>query len=404
MVRVLFVDDEPQILQGLRRMLRPLRDELDAEFAEGGAAALEALATGEFDAVVSDMRMPGVDGLTLLEDVRTRYPQMARIVLSGYSEQETLLRVAGLAHQYLAKPCDADALVAAIRSSVRFRGLLENHRLRRLVVAMHTLPSLPDIYYRLLEELRSRDPSIERVGELIGGDVAMTAKILQLVNSAFFGLPRHLNTPAEAARYLGTRVIHSLVLTAHVFSHFERATEGGIELQSLWDHSQRVGRWAAAILAAEGQSADASANALIAGMLHDVGKVVLIANVPETYAKVLEQTDEEGCGLLEVERRAVGATHAEVGAYLLGLWAIPEAVVETLAYHHEPSLAGHTALSPLTAVHVADIFAHEASPGGRPAAAPLDEGYLAAFGGIETLDRWRSVCGADTREDQVLPA
>lgn len=383
MARVLFVDDEPHVLEALRHALDSVRSEFEAEYADGGAAALALLGRSEFDAVVTDIRMPGMDGIALLEEVEERYPRAARVVLSDYAEHQLLLRAVGLAHQCLPKPCDPGLLLAAVRSSLHLHELLANDRLRRLVSMMPSLPSLPEAYFELLAEVRRPEPSMERIGQTIARDLAMTARIVQLANSAHFGLAHRVSTPTEAATYLGTRSIQALVLSTHVFSYFEHTHLGGINLAELWEHSLHVGSRAAAICAGDGLAHEAQVDALLGGVLHDVGRVVLVANLAETYGHAREAVQAEGCTLLEAERERVGATHAEVGAYLLALWGLPPTVVETIAHHHEPSLAGAAASRPsppsmppmgsstsCAATRVRDPQLPSTRPGSRASVAP----------------------------------
>lgn len=396
MIRVLFVDDEPAVLQGIRRMLHPERAVIEARTAESGPAALELLAQQEFDVVVSDMRMPGMDGAELLGRVAEAYPGAVRIVLSGYAEQGAALRAAGSAHQYLAKPCEPASLVSALRRTARFRDFIASERLRVIVTTLPSLPSLPELYVQIVGELNAPDSSTDRIGAVIGRDVAMTAKILQLVNSAFFGLPRKVATPAEAVRMLGVRTIQALVLSTHVFSQFEGPKEGAALLRSLWEHSLRVGEYTAAICASADTAREARAVALIAGMLHDVGRVILAHNFPERSVEVSRVARETVSRLLDVERDAFGATHCEVGACLLGLWAIPEAVVEAIAFHHEPALAEPREPFPLVAVHVSNYLAHIVD--GGMASAGLDTATVERFGGESLVAEWAAVCGVSLGE------
>ena len=220
-MRVIFVDDEPNILSGLRRILRPLRKEWEMVFEEGGEPALATLESAPCDVVVSDMKMPGMDGAEFLSKVREKYPASIRIALSGETDSHMIYRCVQHAHQYLAKPCDADALVSAVKRAFSLRKLMRDEKLEAIVANMTSLPSLPEQYEQIMQELQSEDPSLQTVGEIIEGDVAMSAKILQLVNSAFFGLARHMSSPSEAAMYLGVDVLKSLVLTTGVFSQFE---------------------------------------------------------------------------------------------------------------------------------------------------------------------------------------
>jgi len=216
--RVLFVDDEPRILDGLKRMLRHMRDEWEMSFVESGEAALKVLESARFDVVVSDMRMPGMDGAELLTRVMERYPQIVRIVLSGHADKEMILKTVRPAHQYLSKPCDPEKLRSTVARASALRGLLADELLKQLVSQMSTLPSAPSLYNEVMNELRSGEGSVQRVGEIVSKDVGMTAKILQVVNSAFFGVPRHVESPAQAVSLLGLETIKALALSAQVFS------------------------------------------------------------------------------------------------------------------------------------------------------------------------------------------
>ena len=244
MKTLLFVDDEPNVLQGLQRQLRPLRAEWDMYFVEGGQKALDFLATRPVDIVVSDMMMPGMDGEQLLLEIVKRHPQTIRIILSGHSEREAALRLVGPAHQYLSKPCDANELRQAITRAFALRTLLDNDRLKRLVNRIRTLPTLPASQNQLAEELQKESPSIERVGEIISHDLGMTAKILQIVNSAFFGLGQPVSNVSEAAIYLGLGTIHSLMLSVGIFSQFDQKICKTFSLEALARCS-----WTTAILA-----------------------------------------------------------------------------------------------------------------------------------------------------------
>ncbi len=191
--RVLFVDDEPKILEGLRRMLRPLRNEWEMSFVNSGQEALDILAQQPFDVIVTDMRMPAMNGAELLHEVRKRYPHMVRFVLSGQASQETMLRSIGPMHQYLSKPCDSGILKSTLTRSCQLRSILSNEKLHNLVSRIDWLPSLPSLYIEMVEELQKPEASTKILGKLISKDIAMSAKILQLVNSAFFGVRQHIS-------------------------------------------------------------------------------------------------------------------------------------------------------------------------------------------------------------------
>jgi HD-like signal output (HDOD) protein/CheY-like chemotaxis protein len=394
-IRVLFVDDDPNVLQGLRRMLRAYRHEWDMAFAGDGGEALALLERERFDVIVSDMRMPGMDGAELLSRVQDLHPHMVRIILSGQSEKEEVMRALGPTHQYLAKPCEPQALQEAIGSVLQLREVLENEHLKGLVAQLHTVPSLPSVYREVVAELRSDDPSIQRIGQLIARDAGMTAKVLQLANSAFFSPARYITSTTDAAALLGTDTIQSLVLSAHVFKEFAGSRASGLGAEALAAHSLKVSLASRELCRVETATRAMCETALIAGMLHDLGKLVLAANMPTEYAEAIERARTEGLPMRETEALVLGASHAEVGAYLVGLWGLPHGLVEALAYHHAPSRCPPGGFSVLTAVHVANalINAHDASPGslGSPA---LDASYLDRLGLTSRLELWQERCAS----------
>lgn len=393
MRRILFVDDEPKVLEGLQRMLRSMRHKWEIEFAPGGAAALEALAQKPFDVVVSDMRMPGMNGAQLLTEVRKQHPQVMRIILSGYSDQEMIMKSVGPAHQYLSKPCDATHLKVTVERACALRDLLTNDSLQRLVSQIQLLPSLPSLYVELIGELQSSNASTKKVAEIIAQDLGMSTKILQLVNSAFFGLRQTVSSPAEAASLLGVDTIMSLVLSHQIFSQFSQAEVPGFSSTALWSHSLAVGVFSKRIAKAEDQEHKMTEDAFAAGLLHDSGKLVLAANLPSLYSEMLAQADAQNLTLVEAERKCFGAAHPEVGAYLLGLWGLPDTIVEAVAFHHDPSQCPAQSFSPLTAVHVANTLHHEALNVDRKADEyKPDLDYLTHLGLAERLPAWREVC------------
>lgn len=391
-MKILFVDDESNVLDGLRRTLRAMRQEWEMSFAGGGREALELMAREPFEVVVSDMRMPEMNGVQLLTEVMERYPEAIRIILSGYADESLIARSAGIAHQFLAKPCDCDQLAATVKSAVALRELLAGGALRRLISQIGTLPSLPSLYLEIVKELRAPDPSLRRVGEIIARDLGMTAKVLQLVNSAFFGLRRRVANAVEAASYLGLETIQSLVLSLHAFSQFDPAAAGALSADRLWSHSMRTARLAKRISESEGDTKGAGDEALTAGLLHDLGRLVLACRLPEQYGPILAGAGCDEGRLCTLEMENLGATHAEVGAYLLGLWGLPDTIVEIVAYHHRPKEKGPAHCLSLACVHAADALEAEArNGGGAEMRAYLDHDWLAGANLAQRLASWRAV-------------
>jgi putative nucleotidyltransferase with HDIG domain len=386
MRRILFVDDEPNVLKGMQRMLRGMRKEWDMHFVDSGTAALEMLAASKYDVIVSDMRMPGMDGAELLTQVRDLYPEMVRMVLSAYADHKAIMRTVRLAHQYIAKPCDADVLKSTIERSFMLKQHLDNEKLRRLISKMASFPGLPDTYARVTELLRDPDASIQAVAKVIGEDIGMTVKILQLVNSAFYGLARKVTSAEEAAVYLGIDTLRALVLTIGVFSGFEENAVSRQIVEDIYRHSMKTGALAKAIAAQEGMEKDRIEEAFMAGLLHDLGKLVMVHNMPRTYGRLLQATLDRNLTIHTAEMEIFGATHEQIGAYLAGLWGLPDAIVEAVAFHHAPEQCPSSGFDPLGAVHVADALAHAPAHAGETHSGSVTDRQRLSVSYLERLD------------------
>ncbi|GAB6037079.1 response regulator [Fundidesulfovibrio butyratiphilus] len=391
--KILFVDDEPFILDGLRLMLRDKRPEWDMAFVQGSEEALKLLDRFTIDVVVTDLRMPGLDGAGLLAVVRDRHPGTARIVLSGYSDQETSLRTVKLAHQYLSKPIPPETLKQAIAKALGLRHILGDPNLKHLILGIDSLPSLPPIYTRLTMALEDDNAPLSEIGDIISQDVGMSANILRLVNSAFFGLPAHVSSIHHAVNLLGTDTIRSLVLSLHLFSAFDQKKLPGFSLGAVWEHSTRVSGFAKTVAEVEGMDRILRDDCFIAGMLHDVGKLILAQSMPKEYATVLELADTEHLPMHLAEYRLLGSSHAEIGAYLINTWGFPDSIVETLCWHHTPERVDCAACTPLMAVAVANAYDHCLSlpQGVTPVGAP-EVPCIAKEEYMVHLSKWQNMC------------
>lgn len=385
--RVLFVDDEPLVLAGLRRMLHGMRKEWDMVFVQSGAEALTFMEDNAVDVVVSDMRMPGMNGAQLLNEVMKRFPRTVRLILSGHADQDLILKCVGSTHQYLSKPCDPEALRATVSRAIGLETSLKNERLQRLIARMENLPSIPSLYMEIVETINDPRASLVAVSDIIAHDIGMTAKILKLVNSAFFALRREISSPNQAVAYLGLDTIKSLVLSLNAFSQFESRQLEDLCLTTLWNHSLSTAAAAKRIAQVEGAGQKIADEAFVSGLLHDAGKAALAFNFPEEYGQALRDAEDHQVDRLGAEQCAFGATHADVGGYLLGLWGLPVPVVEAIALHHQPALTTDKTFTPLTAVHVANALAH-AGEETEPSPA-VDWEYLAELGLGDRIDVWR---------------
>lgn len=373
---IIFVDDEPNILKSFQRMLRDMRNEWDMVFVQSGEAALNLLNEKKFDVIVSDVLMPGMTGLELLDKVMNQHPQIVRIILSGHFDQDMTMGSVRLAHQSMHKPCKHEEVKATIQRAFLLQEELAGEELKELVAHMDRLPSLPILYDKIIDVLNSPDASMRKVGEIISMDIGMTAKVLQLVNSAYFGLRRHINTPVEAVVYLGMEQIKALVLSVHIFTHAE--TKGFCKnfLKDLWEHSFLTGLYAKTIAESEMLDKSFVDTAFTAGVLHDVGKLIFASSYPDSYDQIINRVKTEHLYFGELERESFKVTHSEIGAYLLSIWGLPDKIVEAVMFHHSPRLCISEEFSALTTVHVANVLSSRKVFRGQGIRTNYDMAYL----------------------------
>lgn len=271
--------------------------------------------------------------------------------------------------------------------------LLTNDPLKQLVAGLKTLPSVPELYQELTALLQSDDASLDKAAQIISKDMGMVAKILQVVNSPLYGLRATVSNPAQAVALLGLDTIKSLVLSRKVFEQFDQSKIPFFSLEVLWLHGMTVGTHAKAIAKDEGTDRNVQEESFTAGLLHDIGILILAANLPDKYTEMLATMQQCGSFDWETERSVLGCTHGELGGYLLGTWGLPDQVVEAVAFHHEPSRCTHTNFTPLAAVHVADVIEEEAETETRGLdPVPPDLDYLSAAGLAGNLPVWRAIC------------
>ncbi|MCC7492053.1 MAG: HDOD domain-containing protein [Fimbriimonadaceae bacterium] len=391
MKRIVFVDDEPNVLHGLRRMLRSWRDEWDLVFCETGEDALSALAAAPTQVLVTDMMMPQMDGAELVRLASEQHPETVRMVLTGHADPRRLFAVSGRVHQILAKPCDPDVLRSVIQRTVALQELYASPRLSALVGGAQAVPAMPRLYMELMDVLRQENSDAADVAGVIEQDPGMTAKILQWVNSPFFGLRHRVMAAEQAVALLGLETIRQLVLSAQVFTQFRVGDVPGFDAEFVAQHSLAVALQARAVAQAAKSKLQTCEDAFLAGLLHDVGKLYLAANAPEAYGEVLDLMQRRPTDVITAEREVLGATHAEAGAYLLGLWGLSSPVVEAVAFHHTPRDSVMPGFEPLVAVHVANVIDNDrrALPVPRHTRR-VDDAWLAQLGLDNDLPQWQA--------------
>lgn len=395
---ILFVGEQAAVQPRLRENLTQLNPDWAATFSRGGAEALSLLGKTCFDAVVSDDSLPDMDGFQFLNTVQQQHPASQRFVVSDLGDTRTAAKTVRTPHVCVPKPWDTETIQSVLERAFSLSLWLSNSTVRALVQKMSALPSPPSFYFEIVKALRSEDVDLEQLGNQAAKEPALTARLLQLANSAALGLRHRVTRVQDAIGYLGLEATRSLVLLAHTFSYCDQIRSDAFKIEKLWQHSLIVGTLSRQIAREENASAQIVDECFLAGLLHDVGKLLLAANLPEDYgkviARVLQSTGTEApISLSQAEEEAFGCTHAEVGAELMARWNLPLTVVEALALHHRPAKLLSGGFSPVTAVHVAEWLAAELAETRDPLEmTELDLTYLWDVGLVERLVPWREAC------------
>jgi HD-like signal output (HDOD) protein len=392
--QILFVDDDPQIINGLRRMLRKMRDRWELVFAGDPSEALDLLAARRFDVLVTDMQMPGMNGAELLLRVASQYPHVVRIVLSGHASMTPTSKAVRVAHQYLSKPIEADVLKASIERALSAQSVIEREAVKRFVAGCERLPSAPSLYFELQQVVESPQGGAAEMARIVSRDMALSAKLLQLVNSSFFGIGREVTNVEQAVALLGVSRLKALVLAGQISQAFDSPDERvSWIMNAVWDHAIEVAVLAQDLASELKLPATAEDEAFMAGLLHEIGLLLLASQQPDKLALCLEIVRSTGLSLCEVERAQVGATHGEAAAYLLALWGLPVGIIEAVGFHHEIHQLDRVEANATVLVHVADSFSHELHSDypAHPLAAlaeRLDRETLAREGLLQSIENW----------------
>jgi HD-like signal output (HDOD) protein/ActR/RegA family two-component response regulator len=371
-IRVLFVDDEPLVLRALGRMAHGMREECDAAFASSGEEALTLMAGRPFDVLVSDMRMPGMDGAAVLTQAERRFPSIARIILSGYTQYESALRALPVCHRFLSKPLRAEDLRLVLLRTSALHRLLSDPTLRELVGEAKELPARPQVYFQLRSALANPSSSMRAIARIVERDAGITGRLLRTVNNAFFAPASRITSAQQAISHLGTELMTGLVLSLECFGNFEdMLAQCELIPESLERKAYLTATITAELLGDETQRQDA----FLAALLHDCGLLLLAARRPAMVSEAVRVARQDATPLHVAERKLWGTTHAQIGAYLLGLWGLPYPVVEAVASCHAPSKSEGPEFDVGGAVYMAAALA-EAAMAGDTSAVELDADFV----------------------------
>lgn len=380
----------------LRRLAQHSQHGWSVERCDSGQGAYATLDTKRIAAIVAHDRLPDVQTLAFLEQVRKTHPNVARLVNAPSTAPEAVMlsmKVAHAASQVGVGHKGVSELLDAVERTSRVQHRIHSDQVRSVTNGLDRLPAVPSTYFELVRLAGRSDVSVQDVSNVIERDPVMCVKILQLVNSAFFGMTRRVAAIQQAVSMLGIDLLKGMVLSAHVFATFEAQKAGGFSLELFQKYSIGVARLAKAI-APQNRSTEA---VFTTGLVHDIGKMILAIRFPEKFAAINQCVAETGAAVQEVERAYLGTTHSEVGAAMLDMWGLPWPVIEAVAYHHCPfelsaGLTGDFSL--LAAIHAADALKGIYTCG-EPVER-LDTRFLETVGFGDQVSQWHALAKSAT--------
>lgn len=378
--RILFVDDEPRVVDALQRYFRPLRATWEVMGATSARAALDIMETKSFDVVVSDMRMPEMDGATFLGIAKQKFPATMRIILSGQTDSQSGMRVVSVAHQFLGKPTDPALLLESIQRLNATHDAISDPAVRAAIGSVDALPSTQRLYGELNALLHDENASMDAIAHVIEAEPALVLKLLQLVNSAFFGVRRHIVEVSQAVSYLGIDIVRGLVLSVGIANSLPiRASR--FDADDFHRHSLAVAQMCKYV-DPNGQSVSVS---FAAALLHDIGQLVLASTMPSEFDGIVERAHANGRTFDEEEAVSRSCNHTQIGAALLDMWGVPYQVVEALLTFEVAPKTTRTSLAPADVVYLSHRLVSKV---GHELDTDEDRAYLARVGVSDRVEGW----------------
>lgn len=369
-MKVMFVDDEVMILNGLKRAF--FRTKWTLLFADSAKKALEMLAQESVDFIISDMRMPVMNGAEFLEQVAKKHPQIVRIILSGHSDEEASKRASFVAHQWFNKPCQPQLLKETLDHIYLIRNSLPDPLMQQVVGKIKTLPSPPKVYMRLNASLNDKSIDMQKIASIIAHDPSLVAKILQLTNTSFFSNGKQVESITEAITRLGVDLVCSIVITAETYAKIDEIP--GYSIVDEQKHCLSTARLAASMVAPSLRQ-----ETILVGLLHNIGKFILYKVSPEAMANYIKQrvVDEDN---IELEQKLFNADHTQLAGYLLHLWNFSYSLIENIVLHHQPLKLTKNDFGSGAAVYVASRLLRKQE---------IDTAFIEHFNIADKIEVWK---------------
>lgn len=354
---ILFIDDQPEEAEILKNIFAG-NSKYNLIFTSDQDEFFKIIRESEISIVFSDLHMPFKNGIELLRSIKEHYPHIIRVLFSNNLERNLSAEAAQVSHLTLLKPFQSEKIFEILDRTEILRKYVDDNILSTLINGMSELPTLPDTYMKLDQALAEESISLQRIAEIISHDISFTTKILKIVNSSFFGLAKQVTETIQAVNFLGRNILKSLMLFHQLSVKYTLDKNLQKYFEQLWLHGNKVGRFAKEVIHKTlGNEVEMMEDAYIAGLLHDIGKVVLL-ELKDYPAKVFTLMEDEHIRYSQAEYKLYQTSHAEVGAYFLALWGLPERIINAVFCHKKDIDPENTHFTFEKAVMIGNMLAH----------------------------------------------
>lgn len=400
--RILIIDQDPEALENYRQSLAPKSSTWTIITVQSEDEGLAEAQESPPDIAVASLSLNNGQGLKTLTKIADLAPLVHPFIAAEEFEKPKLKAALQGGCHFLPRLCPPEQLLLEFQRCLAIESWLENPVVKELFSQRHAFESLPPIYLRIVQALNSPHSTVDSIAEIIRSDIALSSKILETANSSFYGLQSDIADIPQAVATLGLESIKTMALAIQLFDRGGHTAEHRALVEELWHHSQAVASAARRICLFETKNLQEAEKAYSAGLLHDIGKLVLLDTGGDLYIEAQRLAREQSIPAWRAEIATLGCDHAETGAYLLARWGLPQSLCETAALHHRPANSSSTGFSPLAAVHAANAIARKRKNPNHFDAKPSQE-YLEEIGKAESWADWEAAAIGATPTSQSKP-
>lgn len=355
--------------------------------ADNTKDAVDFVRGNDIDVIICDDEVADSKGLDVISSCSHERPGVLSFLRKSNSPtKEESIALSEKKVFVLPENLEEEGIYSHISRRVLLKSLSENLNLLSVIRKMKKMPTIPQLYHQITRELRKEDGSIEFVAGLISKEPSMATRILKAVNSPAYVLGYEITEVVHALLFLGKEATQAQILADSVFNSYPNQSVAGLNLQEVWKHSINVSAIARRISMSIDSNKKSAEIACTAGVVHDLGKVLMATNLPDHYQQAVNYAKEERVPLVQAEEKVFGTNHAQVAASLMGLWSIPFRILNSVAYHHNPTGTMKKPPTSAMALYIADGFENAKSK--NVLGQNIDENIIEDWGFTDQFEDW----------------